>query len=160
MQVFPYFYNRNTTWYPANRHGIPDKSTNEIGQGSLENQHYRYEFVDGSGSPYLEDDFERLINQIYIDNPREMLRGHFWLPPDRNRNFRERVLVESETNPGANRQREWIKKFWNIPNTIPITNLMMAQTLDIMIGLYISSAISGPLEFLWRLSSVITMMIL
>ena len=36
MQVFPYFYNRNTTWYPANRHGIPDKSTNEIGQGLSE----------------------------------------------------------------------------------------------------------------------------
>jgi len=69
-----------------------------------------------------------------------MLRGHFWLPPDRNRNFRDRVLVQSEINPGASRQREWIKKFWNIPNTIPITNLMMAQTLDIMIGLVLSSA--------------------
>lgn len=36
MQVFPHFYNRNTTWYPENRHGIPDKSTNEIGQGLSE----------------------------------------------------------------------------------------------------------------------------
>ena len=92
-------------------------------------------YVSSSDSPSIEDDFERLVNQIYIDNPREMLRGHFWLPPDRNRKFRERILVESKVSPGANRQREWIKKFWNIPNTIPITNLMMAQTLDIMIGL-------------------------
>ena len=92
--------------------------------------------------PSPEDDFERLVNQIYIDNPREMLRGHFWLPPDRNRNFRERVLVQSKVNPGASRQKEWIKKFWNIPNTIPITNLMMAQTLDIMIGLLLSSTVT------------------
>ena len=36
MQVFPYFYNRNTTWYPANRHGIPDTTTNDIGLGLSE----------------------------------------------------------------------------------------------------------------------------
>ena len=145
MQVFPYFYNRNTTWYPANRHGIPDKSTNEIGQGISEVRSPNdpsVKFPDGLDIPSPEDDFERLINQIYIDNPREMLRGHFWLPPDRNRNFRDRVLVQSKVNPGASRQKEWIKKFWNIPNTIPITNLMMAQTLDIMIGLLLSSAVT------------------
>ena len=103
--------------------------------------------ADISENHSLEDDFERLINQIYIDNPREMLRGHFWLPPDRNRRFRDRVLVQSKVNPGANRQREWIKKFWNIPNTIPITNLMMAQTLDIMIGLLVFRT---PFTTLWR----------
>ena len=62
-----------------------------------------------------------------------MLRGHMLSPESPNANFRNRILEENTKS--ANRQREWIKRFWNVTNTIPITNLMMAQTLDIMIGL-------------------------